>query len=102
MAWPMGPFGSKSLPSAIDELDHDYGDAIPNFAGFEFENDIYRIRVGSVAAANPHTERDDPCRYMYLAWSKENGVTNGKFAGLRVEDWQLPTDISSYRGKRIL
>ena len=93
----VGCFGHANVKE-IDELDHDYGDAIPNFAGFEFENDIYRIRVGSVAASNPHTERDDPCRYMYLAWSKENGVTNGKFAGLRVEDWQLPTDISSYRG----
>ena len=82
----MGCFGHANT-TIEDELGED---EISNFEGFGFENDIYHVRVGSVTAAHPHEEREDPCRYMFLASSKDNGL----FAGLRIEGGPCPDDIS--------
>jgi hypothetical protein len=90
----VGCFGRANLKES-DELDDDHEEGLTHFDGFDFDNDIYHIRFGSVAAANPHTGgpgEEYPCRYMYLAWSKESV----QFAGIRIEDWNCPTAIDSY------
>ena len=87
----IGCFGHASVKE-LDEFDEDFDeDWQTHFEGFGFEDDNYYVRVGSVIPRTPHVEKDPPCRYLYLVWSKEK---KSNFAGLRIEDGMYPRNYT--------